>query len=44
MQPIAVYDTNILLSRLGWKGTPYQRTYLLRTASAIATENYTLTH
>lgn len=23
MQPIAVYDTNILFSGLGWKGTPY---------------------
>ena len=23
MQPIAVYDTNILLSGIGWRGSPY---------------------
>ena len=30
MQPIAVYDTNILLSGLGWKGTPYRCIELAR--------------
>ena len=26
MQPVVVFDTNILLSRLGWKDTPYRCT------------------
>lgn len=30
MQPIAVYDTNILLSGLGWKGIPYRCIELAR--------------
>ena len=30
MQPIAVYDTNILLSGLGWNGTPYRCIELAR--------------
>ena len=30
MQPIAVYDTNILFSGLGWKGTPYRCIELAR--------------
>ena len=30
MQPIAVYDTNILLSGLGWKGNPYRCIELAR--------------
>ena len=24
MRPVAVYDTNVLLSALGWRGCPYQ--------------------
>ena len=24
MHPIAVYDTNILFSATGWRGTPYR--------------------
>ncbi|MDE0184681.1 MAG: putative toxin-antitoxin system toxin component, PIN family [Candidatus Poribacteria bacterium] len=30
MKPIAVYDTNILLSGLGWKGAPYRCIELAR--------------
>lgn len=30
MQPIAVYDTNILLSGIGWRGSPYRCLELAR--------------
>ncbi len=30
MQPIAVYDTNILLSGIGWRGSPYHCLELAR--------------
>jgi uncharacterized protein len=30
MQPIAAYDTNILLSSIGWGGTPYRALELAR--------------
>ena len=30
MQPIAVYDTNILFSGTGWSGTPYHCLELVR--------------
>lgn len=30
MQPIAVYDTNILLSGIGWRGNPYRCLELAR--------------
>ena len=30
MQPIAVYDTNILFSGTGWNGTPYHCLELVR--------------
>ena len=30
MRPIAVFDTNILLSAVGWKGKPFQRVELAR--------------
>ena len=30
MQPIAVYDTNILLSVIGWGGNPYRCLELAR--------------
>ena len=30
MQPIAVYDTNILFSGTGWRGTPYHCLELVR--------------
>ena len=36
MRPIVVYDTNILLSAVGWKGTPYQCLELARTNAVDA--------
>lgn len=30
MQPVAVFDTNVLLSALGWRGNPYQCLELAR--------------
>lgn len=33
MQPIAVYDTNILLSGIGWRGSPYRCLELARQGS-----------
>ena len=33
MQPIAVYDTNILLSGVGWRGSPYRCLELARQGS-----------
>ncbi len=30
MQPIVVYDTNILLSGIGWEGNPYRCLELAR--------------
>ena len=33
MQPIAVYDTNILLSGIGWRGSPYRCLELAREGS-----------
>ena len=33
MQPIAVYDTNILLSGIGWRGSPYRCLELARLGS-----------
>ena len=33
MQPIAVYDTNILLSGIGWRGSPYRCLELTRQGS-----------
>ncbi len=33
MQPIAVYDTNILLSGIGWRGNPYRCLELARQGS-----------
>ncbi len=33
MQPIAVYDTNILLSGIGWRGSPYHCLELARHGS-----------
>ena len=35
MQPIAVYDTNILLSGLGWKGNPYRCIELARQGRVV---------
>ena len=35
MQPIAVCETNILLSGLGWKGTPYRCIELARQRNPI---------
>ena len=33
MQPIVVYDTNILLSGIGWRGSPYRCLELARLGS-----------
>lgn len=33
MQPIVVYDTNILLSGIGWRGSPYRCLELARQGS-----------
>ena len=35
MQPIAVYDTNILFSGLGWKGTPNRCIELARQGRVV---------
>ena len=35
MQPIAVCETNILLSGLGWKGTPYRCIELARQRNPV---------
>ena len=34
MQPIAVYDTNILLSGIGWRGSPYRCLELAQTGQS----------
>ena len=35
MQPVVVYDTNILFSATGWRGTPYHCLELARQGKVL---------